>query len=247
MNENKLIKAIIVDDERPARKGLRILLEPFSQIDIIGEAGSVTEAVLLIEKLRPDLIFLDIQMPGQSGFDLLSRVDNNFHIIFVTAYDDFAIRALKMNALDYLLKPVSHEAIKHSISRLIDNNTLPPQQKSVSFNYTDRIFIKADQAFYMIKIDQIIAIKAEGDYSKVCLNPDKSLIVLKTLKEWEQILPENYFIRIHRSTIINIEYVSKIEKGFNDSNYISLKHIKEPLTVSQNYTNKLKEIVPFVK
>jgi two-component system LytT family response regulator len=246
MSDQKLIRTIIVDDERPARKGLRILLEPFPQIDIIGEAGSVTEAIQLIEKQKPDLVFLDIQMPGQSGFDLLGRVEVNFSIIFVTAYDEFAIRALKINALDYLLKPVSHEAIKNSISKLGDNASLTVQ-KTNCFGYSDRIFLKADQAFHMLKLNQIISIKAEGDYSKVFMSPDQSLIVLKTLKEWEQILPENYFIRINRSAIINIDYVIKIEKGFNDSNYIFLKHTKEHFTVSPNYTSRLKEIAPFIK
>lgn len=247
MEANKSIRTIIIDDERPARKGLRILLEPFPRIEIVGEAGSVTEAIQEIESLKPDLIFLDIQMPGQSGFDLLSRVENNFSVIFVTAYDEFAIRALKMNALDYLLKPVSHEAIKKSISKIITANTQPITQKDNSFKYTDRIFLKADQVFHMIRINQVIAIKAEGDYSKVYLNNDQSLIVLKTMKEWEQILPDNFFIRIHRSAIVNIEYVIKLEKGFNDSYYIFLKHIKEPFSISQNYTNRLKEMVPFLK
>jgi two-component system, LytTR family, response regulator len=246
MNDQKLIRTIIVDDERPARKGLRILLEPFPQIDIVGEAGSVTEAIQLIEKLKPDLIFLDIQMPGQSGFDLLTRVEVNFFVIFVTAYDEFAIRALKMNALDYLLKPVSHEAIKDSISKLGDN-AVSTVLKINNLGYTDRIFLKADQAFHMVKLHQIISIRAEGDYSKISMLPDQSLIVLKTLKDWEQILPEDYFVRINRSVIINIDYVIKIEKGFNDSSYIFLKHTKEPFSVSPNYASKLKEIAPFIK
>lgn len=248
MSDKKSIRALIVDDERPARKGLRILLEPFLQIEIIGEAASVTEAVQLIRDLSPDLVFLDIQMPGQSGFDLLSRVEVNFSVIFVTAYDEFTIRALKMNALDYLLKPVSHDCIRNSISKLINDTSLASsQQKTSTFNYNDRVFLRADQAYHMVKVDQIISIKAEGDYSKVSLCNNQSLIVLKTLKEWEQILPANYFVRIHRSSIINIEYIIRIEKGFNDSSYVFMKFTKDPFTMSPNYTARLKDIAPFIK
>ena len=218
------IKAIIVDDERLARVNLKKLLEPHPEIEIVGEAGSCISAIELINLHNPQLI------------------DNSIKIIFVTAYDEYAMRAFEVNAIDYLLKPVNPERLKASIERVI---TREKSQKSVakSYEYSDSIYVHLNNyASRFIKISSITFIEPVGNYSKIVTIEGKHCLVLKTLKQWQEELPDNNFVRIHRSSIVNIEHVDHIEKKSNTCHRAFLKNISEPLEVSRRYAKKLKSL-----
>ena len=231
--------SIIVDDEELAREDLKVLLKDFSEIEIIGESETVEETKALIKKLDPDLIFLDIQMPGKSGFDLLEEIQINAKIIFVTAYDEYAIRAFEVNAQDYLLKPVNKERLSVAIDRLkTEQESEDDFQTKLEIN--DSIFLMVNNHYQFVKIGSIIKITSAGNYSEIYTSSKLKGLVLKSLKDWEVRLP-NCFVRIHRNAIINLEYVDRVEGWFNYSYKVFLKEVDEPLVISRRYAAKLKE------
>jgi two-component system, LytTR family, response regulator len=236
------LKAIIVDDERLARVNLRKLLEPHPEIEIAGEAGSCQSAIDLINMYNPQLIFLDIQLSGETGFHLLEMIDSSIKIIFVTAYDEYAMRAFEVNAIDYLLKPVNPERLKRSIERVI-NKEKTQKSEAKNYEYSDSIYVRLNNyASRFIKISSITFIEPIGNYSKIVTVEGKHCLVLKTLKQWQEELPDTNFVRIHRSSIVNIEHVDHIEKKSKTRHIAFLKNISEPLEVSRRYAKKLKSL-----
>jgi two-component system LytT family response regulator len=237
------LKAIIVDDERLARVNLRKLLEPHTEIEIVGEASSCQGAIDMINMFNPQLIFLDIQLSGETGFDLLELIDNSIKIIFVTAYDEFAIRAFEINAIDYLLKPVNPERLKVATDRVIKREKAQKSEQR-SYEYSDSIYVRLNNyASRFIKISSITFIEPIGNYSKIFTIEGKHCLVLKTLKQWQEELPDNNFVRIHRSSIVNIEQVDRIEKNPDTGHMAFLKNQQEPLEVSRRYAKKLKALI----
>lgn len=234
-----MIRAIIVDDEPLARMDLGTVLRDFTEIEIIGEADSVKTAKTLLKETKPDLIFLDIQMPGETGFDLLEFIDTSINIIFVTAFDEYAIRAFEVNALDYLLKPVDGERIQEAISRITSGDETSISSNE-NLNYDDNLFLKLNNSYNFLRINSIIAIQAADDYSEILTNEGKKYLVYKKMMEWEKRLPEQYFCRIHRSTIINISMIEKIEPWYNQSYHVYIKGLMEPLTMSRRYFKTIK-------
>jgi two-component system, LytTR family, response regulator len=232
-------RALLVDDERLARKELRSMLSEHPSVEVVGEAENVEQAMRLIGAQQPQVVFLDIQMPGESGFALLEKVAADFKVIFVTAFDAYAIRAFEVNALDYLLKPINPDRLARAIERL-SAVEIPQPQAARKLEYEDRLFIEIDERSRFLKINSIVCISAAGDYSQVITSDGEKSLVLKSLKEWEDRLPERYFARIHRSTIINMEYIERIVGWFNRSYQVHLKHLEEPLTMSRRYAVKLK-------
>ncbi|HEY6404278.1 MAG TPA: LytTR family DNA-binding domain-containing protein [Blastocatellia bacterium] len=237
---NRPWKAVIVDDERLARAKLRAMLEHYPQISIAGEADSADAAIQLINEERPDILFLDIQMPGESGFDLVNRLERPVRIIFVTAFDEYAIRAFEINALDYLLKPVTQERLTRAVERLSHSQT-PDESPNRRLEHDDFLFLTIDQNSRFLRVREIKYISAADVYSEIITADEQKTLVLKPLSEWEERLPEKYFARIHRSTIINIEFVERVEKWFNYSFQVHLRGVKEPLTMSRRYAAKLKD------
>lgn len=239
-------KTVIVDDERLARNKLRTMLSAHSQIEIVGEANSVVNALNVIEETKPELIFLDIQMPGETGFELLHKLSEPLKIIFVTAFDQYAIRAFEVNALDYLLKPVTAGRLAQAIEKLsapvAAEKPLPIAQTPLkTLNYDDVLFLNIGREMRFVRVSIIKFIQASDIYSKVFLTNGKTALVSKSLNDWMQRLPEKYFTRIHRSTIVNIECVERLEQWFNNSYQVYLKGIEEPLTMSRRYAAQLKE------
>lgn len=233
------LKALLVDDERLARRELRQMLGEHAHIRVSGEADSVESAIDMIHDLKPDVVFLDIQMPGKTGFDLLAEIDVTFKVIFVTAFDAYAIRAFEVNALDYLLKPINPDRLTRAIARLSASEVageIPPRQ----LEYDDRLFLTVDERSILLKISAIVCITAAGDYSEIITSDGRKSFVLKSLREWEARLPEKFFSRIHRSTIINLECVERIEKWFNNAHQVYLRNIERPLVMSRRYGAKLK-------
>jgi two-component system, LytTR family, response regulator len=232
-------RAIIVDDERLARVELRSMLDEYPQVQVVGEADGVEAAAELVRTTGPDVVFLDVQMPGLSGFELFDHVDATFRTIFVTAYDAHALRAFEVNALDYLLKPVSPRRLARAIERLVsEGRDSEPQPRRL--DYGDRLFLTADDRPRLLKVEAIAFIRAADDYSEVHTSDGKTLLVQKPLKEWEGRLPENCFWRIHRSTIVNVEYVERIEENLNRSYLVYLRGFAEPFLVSRRYATELR-------
>jgi two-component system, LytTR family, response regulator len=236
------LKAIIVDDERLARVNLRKLLTPHTEIEIVGEASSCSSAIEMINMHNPQLIFLDIQLSGETGFDLLEMIDSSIKIIFVTAYDEYAIRAFEVNAIDYLLKPVNPQRLKLAIDKVITREKSQKKEPR-SYEYSDSIYVRLNNyASRFIKISSITSIEPVGNYSKIVTIEGKHCLVLKTLKQWQEELPDDNFIRIHRSSIVNLEHVDHIEKRPDTGHIAFLKNKPEPLEVSRRYAKRLKSL-----
>jgi len=236
------MNAIIVDDERPARKELGILLKKISDINVVGEADNIKDAIELIEAKKPDLVFLDIQLSGETGFDLLEKVCVDFKIIFVTAYDEYAIKAFDVNASDYLLKPVDPKRLEISLKRIMDE-TDNLQLKEKKFDYNDSVYVKQNNCTArFIEINTIVAITSVGNHSKISTLDGRCYIILKTLKQWEEELPDSFFIRIHRSTIINIKHITKIDNYLRAHYHVYLMKIDTPFEVSRNCYKNLKKV-----
>ena len=239
-NKKDIIRTIIIDDERLAIRGIEILLTDYPHIDVVGSAGDIDKAVSMIEKEKPDLVFLDIQLQGESGFDLFDRVAVDFKVVFVTAYDEYAIRAFEVNALDYLLKPVSRKRLNLTIDRVIKDS---PKQSITNrhLEYNDVVIINTCDTIKFIKLSEIICINSDADYTRISIVDKKDELILRTLKEWEAILPGKYFIRIHRSTLINMEYIKEVERTTSNRFLIYLHYKSSPVCMSQRYSAHLKD------
>jgi two-component system, LytTR family, response regulator len=236
----RVFNVLVIDDERLARKDLISLLGAHENIRVIGQADDAPSAVRAIERLNPDVIFLDIQMPGDSGFDLLEKTDVEAEIIFVTAYDEFAIRAFEVNALDYLLKPVNPERLAKALEKLeLQKQETPARIRRLK--YDDRLFLMLGRHFRFLKVDTILTVTAAGDYSEVLTTGGNKGLTLKSMKEWEIRLPPQHFVRIHRSSIINMEFIDRVEEWFNYSFRVYLKGVEEPCVISRRYATKLKD------
>lgn len=233
-------KTLIVDDERLARKEMRRLLAEFDEILIIGEAENLQEAVEIIEKEKPQIVFLDIQLSNENGFELLEKTERNFKLIFVTAFDAYAIRAFEVNALDYLLKPVNPERLAKAIERLKDEKA-DEKTEIRPLEFDDRIFLELGERSIFLKIKEISHINSAGDYSEIFTISGKKHLIEKPLREWEDRLPEKHFLRIHRQTIINLDEIEEIETWFNRTFQVRLKNARQKLAVSRRYAVKLKQ------
>ncbi|MDZ7332693.1 MAG: LytTR family DNA-binding domain-containing protein [candidate division KSB1 bacterium] len=237
---NKPVTAIIVDDEWLVREELKALLTPYPELTVIGEAANVPQAIELIHQEAPDVIFLDIQMPGASGFDLLEQTDINAKIIFVTAYDQYALKAFEVNALDYLLKPIQKDRLAKTIQRVLASDSYSTTQSS-KLNYDDVLYVLVSGSLKFIKLPLLRCIVAEGNYSYIYYKGRSRELVSKTLQQWEQILPEEYFVRIHRSTIVNFEYVEQVKKCRNYTHLVYVRDIEKPFVMSRRYAARLKK------
>ena len=234
------LTALIIDDESLARFTLRNKLSDFPEIEIIGEAASLKEAEEKIKVLNPGLLFLDIQLPDGSGFDLFNLIGYTGKVIFVTAYDEYALRAFEINAIDYLLKPVSAKRLKTAIERLGESLDAS-LTRIVKLNYNDRLMVQHKTSVNFIKISQITHITASGEYSYVHTNNSREFITSKSLNEWEIRLPDQNFCRIHRSTILNFDYIVKIDHNITGTAEVILQGSPESFKISRNYYKKLKQ------
>lgn len=233
-------KALLVDDERLARTRLRTLLAAHPEIEIVGEADGVNAALRAITATAPDVLFLDIQMPGATGFDLVNQLEQPVSIIFVTAYDAHAIRAFEVNALDYLLKPVQPERLARAVARLHDQ-PLPAETTARPLEYDDSLFLSVGETARFLRVNAIKCITAADVYSEITTTDNQTLLVHKPLAEWEARLPAKHFVRIHRGTIINLAFVERVEPWFNAAWRLHLRGQAEPLMMSRRYAARLRE------
>jgi len=231
---------MIIDDERLARVTLKDMLADYPMIEIISEAESVAQSIPLIINLDPHLLFLDIQLIDGTGFDLLNKISYSGKVIFITAYDEFAIRAFEVNAIHYLLKPVSHKSLKEAIDRLQRAEPEKEPGNLINFKFTDRLLVTCGSLLHFIKISSIATITASGDYSLVRTSDGKEFIDSKTMSEWEERLPENHFLRINRSTIINFDAIEKTEQKSVHLILINVRGINKPFRISRLYYKKIR-------
>jgi two-component system, LytTR family, response regulator len=244
-----MIKAIIIDDERLARNELKKLLADFPEIEVIAEAANANEGIEQIEHLNPELVFLDIQMPGRTGFDMLAELDKTPHVIFTTAYDEYALKAFEVNALDYLLKPVDSKRLADAIQKLHlqeerdqnHNGAGPVNFNRSILHENDQVFVKDGERCWFVKLSDIRLFESVGNYAKVYFGPNKPLI-LKSLNALEERLDEKIFFRANRKHIVNLRLIDKIEPYFNGGLLLELKG-GEKIEVSRRQTVKFKEMM----
>lgn len=241
-----MMKAIIIDDERLARAELKKLLQDFPEVEVIDEAANAEEGISKIENLHPDLIFLDIQMPGKTGFDMLAQLERTPQVIFTTAYDEFALKAFEVNALDYLLKPVEPKRLADAIQKLHAPESKEPRAEAENFNNSilseaDQVFVKDGERCWFVKLSEIRLFESVGNYAKVFFGPNKPLI-LKSLNALEERLDEKTFFRANRKHIVNLRMIDKIEPYFNGGLLLDLKG-GEKIEVSRRQTVKFKEMM----
>ncbi|MFC0779938.1 LytR/AlgR family response regulator transcription factor [Flavobacterium sp. HJSW_4] len=233
----KKIKVIIVDDERSAREELKRALLEYEDFIVIGEAENADDAKDLIETKLPDLIFLDIQMPEQSGFDLLETLSYVPDVIFVTAYDQYAVQAFEVNALDYLMKPIREERFSKAIEKIRNANETKVATNN-SINQDRKIFIKDGEKRFFIRLDEIYLIESLENYTRLFFK-DKKAMQRRSLRQWEEILDENTFFRINRIEIVNVKYIEEINTTVGGWLEIKLK-TGQLLKVSKRQSVKFK-------
>lgn len=234
------MKALIIDDERLARNELRRLLEPFPQIEVVGEAGNADEAEKLVAELRPDLLFLDINMPGKDGFELLAALDPAPHVVFVTAYDEHAVQAFDVNALDYLLKPIDADRLAAAVGKLAQLPQEPSARRGM-LAPDDRIFIKDGERCWFVALKDVRLLESEGNYVRVRFGENKPL-VLRSLNNLEKKLDPHVFFRANRKQMVNLAYVQKIEPWFSGGLNCTLSS-GEVVEVSRRQALRFKELM----
>jgi two-component system LytT family response regulator len=238
-------RAIIIDDERLARNELKKLLLEFPDVEVIDEAANAAEGIEKIDALSPDLIFLDIQMPGKTGFDMLTELDKAPHVIFTTAYDEYALKAFEVNALDYLMKPIDPKRLADAIQKLqqAEEKELAANQ---AFNRgmlteNDQVFVKDGERCWFVKLSEVRLFESVGNYAKVFFAGNKPLI-LKSLNALEERLDEKIFFRANRKHIVNMRMIEKIEPYFNGGLLLEIRG-GEKVEVSRRQAVKFKEMM----
>ena len=239
------MKAIIIDDERLARNELKKLLQEFPQVEVIGEAANANEGIEKIESLSPDLIFLDIQMPGKTGFDMLTELESTPHVIFVTAYDEYALKAFEVNALDYLMKPVEPKRLADALKKVEqkeeEDEFSPSNIRTGLLSEHDQVFVKDGERCWFVKLSEVRLFESVGNYAKVFFAGHKPLI-LKSLNSLEERLDDKVFFRANRKHIVNLRMIEKIEPYFNGGLLLEL-HGGEKVEVSRRQAVKFKEMM----
>ena len=233
----RTFKTIIIDDERLAREEVKRALSPFPELKIVGEASDVKTAISLIESKRPDLIFLDIHMPEKSGFDLLEGLTTVPPVIFTTAYDQYAVKAFEVNALDYLVKPIRQERFTKTIAKIRKELTEKPYN-AAPFSVHQKIFFKDGENCYFVPLSDIRLIESYDNYARLYFG-DKKAMIKRTLNMLEEKLDPKSFFRVNRGQIINIQYIQKISSHFKNKLRVILT-TGETLDVSTRQTAKFK-------
>jgi two-component system LytT family response regulator len=253
MQTMKKMKALIIDDESPARDIIIHYLKNHENVELAGECSDGFAGLKLIKEMKPDLVFLDIQMPKLNGFEMLEVLEEKPEIIFTTAYDQFAIQAFEKNAVDYLLKPFYQtrfdEAIKKAIERIRSGNNTPDIMKRLLSIKTEnsapinRIVVKKGNSINIIPVESVKYITAEDDYVMIYHSAGKAL-KQQTMKYYEENLPEKSFARIHRSFIVKIEEINRLEP-YGKDNYVAVLHNGDKLPVSRAGYKLLKNELSF--
>jgi len=234
------MRTVIVDDERLAREELKMLLADYKDIEVIAECKNSIEAKEVIEKESPDLVFMDIQMPGETGLELLEKMEKPPRTVFVTAYDEHAIKAFELNAYDYLMKPVDPERLKEVHGRLLEENKTPASVENADvLKSGDNVLIKDGEKVWFIKVDDIRYFESEGNYVKVHFEKFRPLI-LRSLNSLEERTDQKLFFRANRKYIVNLNHIVNIETWFNGGLQVELS-CGTKIEISRRQTIKFKD------
>jgi len=241
-----MIKVIVIDDEASGRKLIIEYLAFYPELVLVGEANNGVDAVRLINEYKPDLIFLDVQMPGMNGFEILPHLEEIPRIIFSTAYDQFALKAFEVHALDYLLKPYTQTRFRQAIERIkvsaVANNLQPLAEKLImeQAQYPERILVNANKKLITVSVGDIVWIEAYGDYSKLYTLHHIFVSNFGISALSEKLNPAN-FIRVHRSSIINLNFVKEVNR--HPGSYDILMQTDAKVTVSRGYMDNLRKLI----
>src|ERR1700739_4152130 len=235
------MKAIIVDDERLARQELKTMLAEHKDIEVMAECANANEAKEKINTLKPDVVFLDIQMPGKNGLELAQELHPLPELIFITAHDEYALRAFEVNALDYLLKPVQPQRLAETLKKLYLKEEEAPQDFRTILTDDDQVFLKDGERCWFVKLSNVRLFESEGNYVRVIFENNRPLI-LRSLNNLEQRLSPASFFRASRKHIINLKWVENIEPWFNGGLMVKLRG-GEQIEISRRQSVKLKDMM----
>jgi len=238
------MRALIIDDERLARKELISLLSNYTKIEIVGEAINADDAQEKIAALNPELLFLDIQMPGKNGFELLESLDIVPKVIFITAYDEYALKAFEVSALDYLLKPIRKERLDECIQKIVADDIKDKeeaQNQEYKLGLNDRVFVKDGEKCWFVRLSDVRLFESDGNYIKVYFDNVKPMIH-KSLNALDKKLDDRAFFRASRKHIINLSWVDSIESWFNGGLLVKMKG-GEKVEVSRRQASKFKDMM----
>jgi two-component system LytT family response regulator len=231
------LRALIVDSEAPARELLQDMLATHRNVRVVGEANSAPTALSLYEALHPNLLFMDVRMPKGDGFSILPKLKPLPSVIFVTASDDFAVKAFEVDAVDYLLKPVRPERLANALQRVVHSQK-PSQAERLS--YDDRILLDSDDEMRLVFVTEISGITAEGNYTRIQLADGSSSFVRRGITQWDCMLPKPFFVRVERSLIIHLQAVRKVIAQDRDDVSVEVEGFKELLVVGRRGSFRLR-------
>jgi len=233
-----VLRALLVDDDAPARERLRNLLTSHHDVKVVGEANSAANAAALCADLQPNLIFLDVEMPKGDGFSLLEKLEPVPAVIFVTAYDQYAVRAFEVNAVDYLLKPVNPRRLSDALQRIFH---APPSTQRKPYLPNDRIFLRQEKKTRVVFIPDISGIKAEENYTDVYLADGSKIFMRQRLSEWEECLPAPMFFSPHRSLIVNLRTIHDVVLESRDRISFKLQGHEKVFSIGQRPAAALRQ------
>jgi len=236
------MKALIIEDSRLARKELTHLLESIDGVEVVGEAANAEQALVMIRELEPDLLFLDIEMPGKNGFELLEALDDAPRVIFTTAYNEYAIKAFEVNALDYLQKPLTLERLKGALAKLPKEGS-EPRNVGAKLGEDSRVFVKDGERCWFVRLADIALFEIEGNYTRIYFGEERPLIP-KSLNYLEERLDDAVFFRANRQQVINLKAIEKIEPWFSGGLKLALAGGLE-VEVSRRQASRFKEMMSF--
>ena len=239
-----MLKVLIIDDEAPAREIVKLFLRDYEEFEVCGEAENGFEGIQMIKKLGPDLIFLDIQMPKLTGFEMLELVDEMPKVIFSTAYDEYALKAFEFHAIDYLLKPFNRKRFGESIALVLSkgkpkNSSGAALLESYQETHAEQVVVKDRNKIEIIPVDDIIRIAAQDDYAEIITATGKHL-KKQTMSHFEKMLDPVRFVRVHRSSIVNVSTIQRIDRYGKETHMATLRNGDEVLVSATGYT-KLKQ------
>jgi two-component system LytT family response regulator len=241
------MRALIIDDERLARQELKSLLAQYHEVEVIGECTNAESAIQKIQELQPDLIFLDIQMPGKNGFELLLELNVVPEVVFVTAYDEYALKAFEVNALDYLLKPVQESRLAETIRKIVSREKREVREHPAILapigilREDDQVFVKDGEKCWFVKLKDVRLFESEGNYVRIYFQSNRPLI-LRSLNYLDERLDNKAFYRASRKHIINLKWIESVENWFNGGLMVKLQG-GEQVEISRRQASRLKEMM----
>lgn len=235
-----MLKLLIIDDEPAARDDARRLLEAFPDVNVVGEAGRIGEARELLQHADYDVVLLDVELRGGNGFDLLPHAKPEVRIIFVTAHSHYAVRAFEVNAVDYLVKPLLSGRLESSLRRVA--STPPAEERpAAALKHSDLVHLKVGNGTTrFVPLADIALIESQENYTEACLVDGQRLLVRRTLKSWEEVLPADLFVRVHRRALVNLALYRGSERETEQTTLLRLEGVEEPVRASFRYLPEFK-------